>query len=460
MKAPKSRIDNLTARLVGRGDKKVLWRWNPGPWLRKRGFKGIDLWADGPIMTADELSAYGFTPPVNLRLKGLQPMSKSAAEETARRLNAFTTPAGAAKPPARPRPPKSINKVFDEYLESSDAKRISPKHLQTTTSHLKFLRATFGPFEPRALTTELILAHVEDAETARGEHAAYKDAQHLRTALNWAQKQERWRGHLPEREVYSELGLQKPGARLRVDFPGEIDAMMLAFDDPHKIYDQIGVPQADRVLLPRPSGGDAMIAQLWTAARVQDALRLIEHALYGEKVVYRPKKTQKKKLGREQAPLTIPALPILKARLEDAIRRKRAIFNGPSNHLEIIINEVERAPYWSVSEKTGVASHKPYNDLWRERRALAASIVPSLGGGELDRTGLPIPALNAQDCRDIAVSRLAAAGCTLWELCAWHGSDPQHMLKLAKHYIEIGGGLAADGGEKLMKMCRNKGISA
>lgn len=451
-------IPNLHMRLAGPpGEKFHLYRWNPGPSLRARGFRGVDLWADGPVMTAGELSAYGFSPEIELRGRGATPMGPSDAARMAKRLNAYAAvsqPATGNRQPAAPRPKMTLAKLFDDFTASAAFKKLSPKTRVSYAHHLGALRKTLAPYEPRALTAELLEELHGRAAAARGAHAAWHDMKTLKTAINWGQKRDRWRGRLPDREVYSRLGLEKPRGRLRVDLDGEIDALLKAFDAPDAMYAALETPLADRVLAPRPSGGDALIVMLWTCARVHDALVMTEPAYDGQTLVYLPRKT----VRTRTEPLTIPVLPVLKARLDGAILRKRAM--GLAGVAELVVDEGEGAPYWTESGKTKVRAHKAFNALWRERRALAGKVCPSLVGAATDRAGRAVPAFNAADCRDVAVSRLVAAGCDLWQICAWHGSSPRDIVRLAEHYIHIGEDHAAAAGEKLKALAKAKGISA
>ncbi|MEL7488922.1 MAG: hypothetical protein AAGJ87_17125, partial [Pseudomonadota bacterium] len=229
----------------------------------------------------------------------------------------------------------------------------------------------------------------------------------------------------------------------------ELDALLVAFDDPAAIYAACETPRADRTAAPRPSGGDALMLLLWTAARVNDALSFTERAYNGETLIYRQTKTRRV--------VEVPVLGPLADRLPAMQRRRRAQW-GDAAPDELVVNEDDGAPYWRLTAK-GVRYHRPFNDLWRERRTLAGLIAPSLVGDGVDRLGDPLPAFNAQDCRDTAVTRLMEAGCDIFQIASWHGSDPKDILDLVKHYIAIGPDKAREAGDKLIAHARENGIS-
>lgn len=240
-KRKKRKGHNLTDRLVGPpDDKQVLYRWNPGPWLRKKGFKAVDLWADGPAFTLEDCKARGFSDIVPLRHKGRTPLAPSAAIALAKDLNAVAgddvadrkTDADAAPTPRIVRRLKTFAELRKDYLASDEFKALSAKTRASYAHHLDQISRVFGPEPPAAITAEIIGQWWRAERDRRGESAAHKDAATLKTILNWAQKRERWTGLIPHREAYSNMGFAKPKPRLRVGLAEELDALLVAFDDP------------------------------------------------------------------------------------------------------------------------------------------------------------------------------------------------------------------------------------
>ncbi|MDX2237188.1 MAG: hypothetical protein NW203_06455, partial [Hyphomonadaceae bacterium] len=300
---------NLSMRLVGPADAKIhLYRWSPGPALRAGGFKGLDLWTDGPALSLADWRAAGFAAPASDELRAKGPRARPMGPTPAARVAAALTDAArAALANARmtPQPRRSairraaparftLARLLDDFL-AAKAKTLPAKTLVNYRSHLVPVRAIAGDELAAALTKDLIL-DMHEALEPRGAHAAYKAIQTLRTALIWAHGRGEWRGGaMPAREDYTMLGLSKPAPRLRVGTPEEMDALRLAFDDPHAIYAMTQAPAHERTLAPRLSGGDALIMLLWTAARVGDGLAMHEGHLRSESgadwLAYRQAKT-------------------------------------------------------------------------------------------------------------------------------------------------------------------------
>lgn len=456
-----TKIPYIVWRAIGKHpNKQQLARFNPGPGMRQRGMKALDLWADGPLLTPGQCQEKGLPVDVGLRGKGSVPMTFSDVQAIADVLAGGGGNDGNAieikVERAEPKTTRNFENLFHEYFCSEAFAKLAPKTRQIYKSHGQFIIETWGPFLPAALTADLLETYFDRQRRRRGHNAAYKDFELIRRVLNWGQKKQHWRGALPGREDYSNLELEKPGGRLRIDYPGELEALQRAFDDPGSIYDELGIPSADRILTARPSMADALILMLWTAARVQDALKLTNRAFDGKTIVYQPAKTKKRRVI-----VSIPVMPLLAERLEKAETRRIKVLNEAARFAGacLVINEETGRPYWRASKETAVVTHSQFNRHWQDYRGLAGQIVPSLVGDGVSRIGEPIPAFNAQDCRDVAVSRLADAGCDLFEIAAWHGSDADHILKLAQHYIAIGETHASRAGQKLLAMAERRGLA-
>lgn len=468
-----NKTPNLTLRIVGGVH---LYRWNPGPALRAGGFRGVDFWADGPALTLADWRALGFETAVDdaLRLKSprgapLPPKgaARLAAAMTAaardvmerRRHGAASGPAGKTASPSRAANRATIDRLIRDFLDAK-AKTLPVKTIVNYRSHLAPILKAWGDECPAVLTKEIIL-DIRDTLAGRGDHAAYKAVKTLQTALIWAAGRDRWRGGvMPAPEAYLRLGLSKPAPRLRVATPEEIDALILAFTDPHVIYAMKNTPVAQRTLTPRPSLADALVAMLWTAARVGDALDLHDGHLRREGgrdwLLYRQAKTR--------ALVSIPVVGALKDRLPDMMARRRIVWRmrdmtAPESHAPLIVAEDDGLPY-RRARPSGLVDHRPFNDLWLEYRAVAALIEPSLAGGGVDPLGEPWLDFRPQDCRDTACTRLLDAGADLAEIASWHGSSVENVIRLIRHYVAIAPKHAAAAGDKLEAFRKKVGIGA
>ncbi|NOX95098.1 MAG: hypothetical protein GXP04_08375, partial [Alphaproteobacteria bacterium] len=278
----------------------------------------------------------------------------------------------------------------------------------------------------------------------------HETAAQLTRLFRWGETRDRWAAQLPDERSYRQFGLKKGGVRLRIDLDGEMETLLRAFDHPASLYAELDIPLADRKLTPAPSMGDALIAMLWTAARVHDALSFSTENFASSRLIYRQSKR-----GRV---CNLPIIGPLKTRLP-AMRLRAQAQRNRDDINDLIISETDGLSYARNSAKTGVPHHSLFNERWRAYRALAGEIAPSLIGEGVDPLGEPCKAFNAQDCRDTAVSRLAMATESIIEIAAWHGSDPEEIARLAKHYLAIRPEHADRAGEKLTKMCAEMGIA-
>lgn len=466
---PKS---NLAFRVVG-GEH--VARWNPGPRLRAGGFKAFDLWAaPGDGMAIADWRALGFDRPLTdeVRRKPAEkarakPMAAGRAiliaamltEEAKRILRDGRNPdrEGDQRNNASPMRPKKqaldLNALFDDFLAASAKKELAVKTLVNYRVSLNAVRQWIGAETPAIVTREFLEEAISDFIRAHGAHGGRRSMQTLQTALAWAAGREKWRAVMPPRDNYSNLQLAKPPQRLRVGLEGEMETLLLAFDDPARLYAELETPAAERILTPRPSLGDGLVLMLWTCARVNDALSMTDRTIEGGRsIVYQQQKTG--------TVVNIPILGPLAERLPAMQRRRRAVWQARRlNHdlAELVISEQDGRPYWR-EKASGERYHRPYNDAWNAHRDLAARAAPSLKGEGLNRLNKPNLEFRPQDCRDTAVTRLLEAGCELAELVTWHGSSVEEIVRLTKHYMEFAPSFATAAGEKLLKMAEARGM--
>ncbi|WOI54326.1 hypothetical protein [Parvularcula sp. LCG005] len=459
------RGNHLHWRIVGQGDRaQTIGRWIPSPGLRDKGFKSIDLWGPpGPALLLADWQARGFAVPPDTTVchKGLartaQALPIAAARRVATELTALAkTPAQAVvtvahRPPARPRR-RDINALLDEFLANRAKGKaskgpVSNKTLQDYNTHLNAVRSACGDELPLAITKQLLEMMYEHWFAARGQTAAYKSVCTFKSALAWAYEREGWEGRVPPPDALSKIDISKPAGRIRIALPAEIDALMWAMEDPGGLYDHLGTPTGERILTPKFSMGDALTLMLWTCARVNDALSLTDQAINANDgfIRYTQAKTKKR--------IVIPILGPLTDRIPVMQRARRA--RQGDRHDELVINEHDGRPYWRIEGKDQVRKHKPFNEEWNARRALAGQLVPSLIGEGIDPLGDPWTAFNAQDCRDTAVTRLFAAGCSVPEVASWHGSNDLSLL--VAHYLKIMPTDAVEAGEKLSTLAEREG---
>lgn len=469
MKKKPTQSKCLTLRVVGRGDAQHhLYRFNATPSQRRAGYRSLDLWgAPGPALTDAEWKQRGFasapTPLVRRKVKGSKPLPIADAVKAADAILAAMrdqTSASVAGQGNRSTAQRflTLNAVLDAFLADKanpsrrTKKPVAAKTLDDYRLHLQKTRTLWGDLSPLVLSKDLLEAAYDSWHEANGPNAADHAIRVLRNALNWAQGREAFRGQIPDPTMYSRLDLTTPEGRIRCGTPDEVAAMLRAFDDPVSIYDEAGTPPAERRLKPSLSMGDALIAMLWTCARVRDALELTDQApdFDAGTLMYRQSKGGKV--------VTIPMLGPLSERLHSALRRRRAMVGDRYPHL--IVCEDDQRPYGRISRTKNIPHHRPFADSWRTYRQLAGVIQPSLLGEGMNRLGEPNTPLRAQDCRDTGITRLFDAGASLAEIAVWHGAGTaENMAAIAKHYIERNPEAARVGGERLMAFIQERGIS-
>lgn len=150
--------------------------------------------------------------------------------------------------------------------------------------------------------------------------------------------------------------------------------------------------------------------------------------------------------GKSMRRVDMPILPPLQARLDAALSRREA---KGHTHTYLISHPDADRDY-------PVSSHGKH---FREARAFAANIHPTLIGEGLDDWGEPIPAFTFEDCRDAGITRLFASGCTVEEAVSWSNhKDADTLRALHAAYYELGADVADAAGAKLMAHARKKGI--
>jgi integrase len=452
-KPPKSKTPNLTARLVGRGDDKlVLWRWNIGPALRQRGFRAIDLWADGPPFSLADARAHGFAALIPARHRGRKPMTHRQAAEIARELTAAAKAqfagdvAGSQKPDLR-KPAFRVRTMADLIADYRQwgTKRVevgalSPKTWATYASCMVTIDRWFAGESPAGFRAHVI----EDWHAALagqiGPHGAHATVSQLVRLLRWAARRDDWAPFLPGAAHYAGLGLARPSARLRVGTPAEMAALLAAFDG------------ADPVM------GDALVVLLWSCARVHDGLTLTPRAFTKDTLTYRQHKTG--------TVVTIPLrhtladrLPAMLARQQRTLAAHPGAWRGVDPlDVPLLLKSDDGRSWARTSTATGIAHHRPFNDNWNALRAIAARAYPSLAGQGINRLGEPCLDFRPQDTRDTSATRLVQAGCTPDQVASWHGSDAHTIRSLASHYIDLCPITAGEAGDRLGAWAEKTGM--
>ncbi|NUR12318.1 MAG: hypothetical protein HOQ20_10825 [Bradyrhizobium sp.] len=206
-----------------------------------------------------------------------------------------------------------------------------------------------------------------------------------------------------------------------------------------------------------PDIGDSVTLGLYTAQRQADRLALEDSKITSEGILFH----QRKKGGQ---PLLIPMVEILRDRVVAAAKRRA---DWRLNYAHVLIDERLRRP-WD--------DHR-YRKAFRVLRHAAAfgtlekvegknaptpMAVQLLGKVDvravMDAAGLkPMPSLadfHDQDLRDTAVTWLALAGCTKWEIASITGHSLKSIDEILKHYFGLHPELARSGMARMEKWRR------
>jgi integrase len=381
-------------------------RFNPGPKLRKLGFKGEDLrhGAGADVSSAGKDGDW-FT------LRETEDWAKANSEAIAQR-RAQARQKGRKLPPlggegraslasGRPGAERAqktgytIEALFDDLWRS--------KHFQSkaasTQRDYRMKAEAFAKFEPhlwgvlaRDMTPAAVHGLHEKLWAAKGLAMANGMVAVMRLAYSIARK--RGAGGVRDNPC-RELGLPTPKPRLRCANAQEIAALMAAAD----------------VL--EPSIGDAIVLALFTGQRQGDVLALTEAGTSEGRVKLRQRKTG--------AVVSVQALAPLIARLA-AIRER--------NRLEGRVT-----PTIVAHPRTGRAWNADnFRHRYADVRALAAS------GADVSSAGKGCPSVadfHFADLRDTAVTWLHRAGCDIAEIASVTGHSEKTVYTILKHYLVI-----------------------
>lgn len=360
-------------------------RFNPGPKLRKLGFKGEDLrHADGRWYELREAEDW---------------VKAKAAEISARKQKKA---AGQRLPPLRRPGAYTIEDMFEDLYRSKNAYLAkSPK----TQSDYKIKAKSIGKVDPllygvaaAELTKGAVVGLHEQIWEERGLAMANGMIAVLRLAYSEAIL--RGRGGILVNPCLK-LKLQQPEPRLRCASVAEIAALMAT---------------ADAL---EPSIGDAIVIALFTGQRRGDVLALSEEGVEGGRAKMRQRKTA--------APVSVRALPQLLARFATIRARDRAANRVTTT----LVTDPRSGRPWNESS----FSHR-FAEL--RAAAVAGQVAGDMAAGDAAAGRAPCPSLadfRFSDLRDTAVTWLARAGCTIPEIASVTGHSEGSIHTILKHYL-------------------------
>lgn len=361
-------------------------RWEPGPGLRARGWRGRDL-----KTPAGEWLSYGRAIDAAIALN----------DEVARA--ASNLPAARA---AGPRAPKKIQRscrhLYEMWVATPEFQLLAPKTRGDYEDKMRLFLADFEDEPVACLSRKIVKGYWRRAFDGRGHPMANGIVAVVRTWLTFAVDEE-W----IETNPALKLGLPQVAPRVAFWSPAKLSAYV-------ETADAIGMP----------SIADALIIALHSGQRQADVLAMPPR-LFGERLAL----TQFKRGALVDAPMT----PQLQVRIAAIRERWKA-------------DDVAARETIVVCEGTGQAYKGDYfRARFRVVRAAALERYPAETHAHLHTAQRFQPALadlRFQDLRDTAVTRLAMAQCTLPQIASITGHAPDHITSVIKHYLALDASLA------------------
>jgi integrase len=384
----------------------VTWRngrprFEPSPTLRNKGHRPHDLKnPDGSWYTAGQ--CLDFSHAFSARLN---------EERAAARL---AQKPGAARPKAT-RPDRlipvavrlsgrsyTVADLMREWLGSPAVLNRKPSTIRDYRQKARVIEDHYRDIwlsECAAVTRPVIFGLHDRMMMAQGRHTALAVVRLISNAYTWALN----RGKIPDLQSNpaQKLKLETPAPRVRFAEIAEVDAL---------------VATADR--LGRPEIGDLIMLGVWTGQRQGDRLQLQLVSIEDGRLRLKQAKTG--------ALVNMPLAPELRKRLEASQARRQAAG--------------KILPWIAVDERVW----RPflgdyYRHVFGDIRKAAATIMPS------------VASLRDQDLRDTAVTWLALAGCTIWEICAITGHEFQTAMAILRHYLAVHPDMATEAIRKLVE---------
>lgn len=387
----------------------VTWRrgrprFEPSPTLRKLGYAGEDLKQDdGEWMTAGQ--ALDWSREFSRSLKAATHGQKK--KQKARSTSALST----IRPMVPPAPSYSLERLFDDWLNPTVNPGIGDRARKTVYEYrlkrnvLKLHTPEAWSAEAGALDRVICTGMYDTLRVKVGLSQAHSTMRVLGIALAWAIR----RGKLPKDMQVNpahDLGMKTPDARLRVATPAEFRHLVATAD-----------------ALGRPDLGDMFALAIWSGQRQADRLEFELLKREAGRMIFRQQKTG--------VVVAVKEADELITRLEQASQR-RELARQSSPY--VILDEKVWKPF------TGDHYRKEFDKI---RRAAA-------------RTMRSLSDFRDQDFRDTAVTWLARAGATPYEIAAITGHTFTSINTILKHYLALHQEMADNAIDKMVDWLRDQ----
>ncbi|CDZ67666.1 Putative integrase for prophage CP-933U [Neorhizobium galegae bv. orientalis] len=365
--------------------KHVTWRngrprFEPSPTLRKMGYTGEDLKADGRWMTAGE--ALDFS---NLLVKQIEQQKRKYRIKKTGRHEPVKVPAAPALRASYP-----VSQLFDDWLNlvknpgmADRAESTIRDYRQKSKVFQQHLPDVWNA-EVEALTKPICIG-LYDALRVHGLPTASGAMRILGIAIQWALD----RGKFPDMHINPahKLKMKTPEPRIRYATKQEMQVLVETADEMGS-FDM----------------ADMFVLAVWSGQRQADRLEFQIAGRAGNRITLRQ--------GKTKAIVSMPEAPELRKRFE-AAQKRRQLAEVISPYA--ILNEEDWKPF------TANRYRRRFEDV---RRAAARKLQT-------------LKTLRDQDFRDTAVTWLAMAGCTIPQICAITGHSFKTANDILKHYLAV-----------------------
>ena len=393
-------------------------RWEPGPKLRRLGWKGQDFknatgaWFDkGAAVTAAEA--------INAKVEAAQTANGGRVSPT---------------PKAKTIHPRSCQALYNAWTATPEYEMLS--------------KGTRDDYESkaRAFLNTIVVEETEEGSTPRRGDKGFAEI-HV-GAIARRHMKGLWR------ELYRTRGHHMANGVMRIvsimmTFAVDEDwikispaAKLKLKQAPPRLVlwlpDELALIVATADELGLPSVGDAIVAALHSGQRQGDVLAMPER-IFDE---VRIRLSQLKTNAKIDAPMT----PAMLARVA-AARARRSDTKVIDLERKLILRDRDGGEY----------DRHYFGKMFRKVRDAAAQKRQTHGNQALVCPN--IADKNFQDLRDTAVTRLALAGCTLPEIAAITGHDLESITRIIKHYLVLQPAMADAAIGKLNAWLAKEGIA-
>lgn len=303
---------------------------------------------------------------------------------------------------------RSFSALCDLYRASPAWGDLAPRTRQHYDSRLGILRQMFGPHLVAAITKPQMYAYYERQRSARGLAMAYSLVRVASLLFSYAERIG-WRTE--NTNPCARLGMKTPPGRLAMWEPEEVAAVVEAADamGEHAI-------------------GTAFVLAIHSGQRQGDILAM-------DCRLFDPAERQRLvRQSKTAANVDVWLTRAAEARAADERRRMLAAGILPRG---IFLRDPRTGAPWSED---------PFRKRFAKVRARAAERVPGCAAKKF------------QDCRDTAVTRLALAEATIYQIMAVTGHSPQSINVIMKSYLALSSPMARAARDQLEGWLHREGI--